>query len=180
MEGVFINDKNSESRNESKIKLGKNIKDSKKRIDCTLCSKNFESTLNFKKHVMVVHQEKKKNECSFCPLKTGNKISLINHVSMVHDGKKLCSSKSDTEDNKNCVECVTKTNKNLRLEIENDEAKNKLEALEELNAKYRKLRQDWAVKVYQSNPNNEDLDILLSLEPEKLFEKYEQILQFNE
>ena len=50
-------------------------------------------------------------------------------------------------------------------------------SLEESLAKYRKLRQDWAVKVYQSDPSNEDLDNLLSLEPEKLFKKYEQLMK---
>ena len=42
------------------------------------------------------------------------------------------------------------------------------------------LRQDWAVKVYQSDQRNEDLVNLLSLEPEKLFKKYEQIMKFND
>ena len=52
--------------------------------------------------------------------------------------------------------------------------------LEESLAKYRKIRQDWAIKVFQSDPSNEDLDNLLSLEPEKLFKKYEQIMKFND
>ena len=70
------------------------------------------------------------------------------------------------------------------LEIANDDKKTKLEteiasrkALEESNTKYRKLRQGWAVKVFQSDPSNEDLDNLLSLEPEMLFKKYEQIMK---
>ena len=42
------------------------------------------------------------------------------------------------------------------------------------------LRQEWAVKVYQSDQRNEDLVNLLSLEPEKLFKKYEQIMKFND
>ena len=50
-------------------------------------------------------------------------------------------------------------------------------SLEESNTKYRKLRQDWAVKVYQSDPSYEDLDNLLSLEPDQLFKKYEQIMK---
>ena len=48
-------------------------------------------------------------------------------------------------------------------------------SLEESRIKYRKLKQLLATKIFQSNPSNEDLDNLLSLEPEKLFEKYEQI-----
>ena len=67
-----------------------------------------------------------------------------------------------------------------RYRILNQDAKNKLEAMEELSNKFRKITQDWAIKVYQSNPSNEDLAKLLSLEPEKLFEKYEQITKFNE
>ena len=51
------------------------------------------------------------------------------------------------------------------------------ESLVGSNTKFRKLRQDWAIKVYQSNPDNEDLDNLLSLEPEKLFKKYEQLMK---
>ena len=73
-------------------------------------------------------------------------------------------------------------NKIQALEIANAEKKTELEteiasreALEESNTKYRKLRQGWAIKVFQSDPSNEDLDNLLSLEPEMLFKKYEQI-----
>ena len=40
--------------------------------------------------------------------------------------------------------------------------------LEDSLAKYRKIRQDWAIKVFQSDPSNEDLDNLLSLEPETM------------
>ena len=53
-------------------------------------------------------------------------------------------------------------------------------SVEESMAKYRKIRQDWAIKVFQSDPSNEDLDNLLSLEPEKLFKKYEQVMKFND
>ena len=67
-----------------------------------------------------------------------------------------------------------------KYRIMNQDAKNNLEAMEELSNKFRKISQDWTVKVYQSNPTNEDLAKLLSLEPEKLFEKYEQITKFNE
>ena len=54
------------------------------------------------------------------------------------------------------------------------------ESLEESLSKYRKLKQLLATKVFQSNPSNEDLDILLNLEIEKLFEKYEQIMKVND
>ena len=67
------------------------------------------------------------------------------------------------------------------VKIANGEWQPKLETVvgsrktsEESITKYRKLRQDWAIKVYQSDPSNEDLDNLLSLEPEKLFKKYEE------
>ena len=50
-------------------------------------------------------------------------------------------------------------------------------SLEESRIKYRKLKQLLATKIFQANPSNEDLDNLLSLEPEKLFEKYEQIMK---
>mgnify|MGYP001479905221 CR=1 FL=1 len=66
--------------------------------------------------------------------------------------------------------------------VESEKVENQLEIevaskkpLEESLSTYRKLRQDWAIKVYQSNRSNEDLDNLLSLEPDKLFKKYEQI-----
>ena len=51
--------------------------------------------------------------------------------------------------------------------------------LEESLAKYQKLKQLLATKIFQSNPSNEDLIALLNLEIEKLFEKYEQIIRFN-
>ena len=73
---------------------------------------------------------------------------------------------------------------NAEYKVELEKVENQLEteaaskkALEESLSAYRKLRQDWAVKVYQSNHSNEDLDNLLSLEPEKLFNKYEQIMK---
>ena len=53
-------------------------------------------------------------------------------------------------------------------------------SLEESLAMYRKIRQECAIKIFQSDPCNEDLDSLLSLEPEKLFKKYEQIMKFND
>ena len=63
----------------------------------------------------------------------------------------------------------------LENQLETEAASKKM--LEESLSSYRKLRQSWAVKVYQSNPSNEDLDRLLSLEPETLFKKYEQIMK---
>ena len=67
------------------------------------------------------------------------------------------------------------------VKIANGEWQPKLETVvgsrktsEESITKYRKLRQDWAIKVYQSDPSNEDLENLLSLEPEELFKKYEE------
>jgi hypothetical protein len=52
-------------------------------------------------------------------------------------------------------------------------------SLEESLAKYQKLKQLLATKIFQSNPSNEDLIALLNLEIEKLFEKYDQIVRFN-
>ena len=85
---------------------------------------------------------------------------------------------------KHCGKCVEKNNEIQALQIANDEKKTKLDteiasrkALEESTTKYRKLRQGWAVKVFQSDPSKEDLDNLLSLEPEMLFKKYEQIMK---
>ena len=52
-------------------------------------------------------------------------------------------------------------------------------SLEETLAKYQKLKQLLATKIFQSNPSNEDLIVLLNLEIEKLFEKYDQITTFN-
>ena len=49
-------------------------------------------------------------------------------------------------------------------------------SLEESRIKYRKLKQLLATKVFQSNPRNEDLDILLNLEVNELFNKYEKII----
>ena len=89
-----------------------------------------------------------------------------------------------TNSNNNCVECVAKTNNIHALNIANYEARIELEtevasrkALEESNTKYRKLKQNWAIEVFQCDPSNEDLDNLLSLEPEELFKKYEKIMK---
>ena len=65
--------------------------------------------------------------------------------------------------------------------MELEELKNQLQtsksSLEASVIKHRKLKQLLATKIFQANPSNEDLDNLLSLEPEKLFEKYEQIMK---
>jgi DNA primase len=52
-------------------------------------------------------------------------------------------------------------------------------SLEESLAKYQKLKQLLATKIFQTNPSNEDLIALLNLEIEELFERYDQILRFN-
>ena len=49
-------------------------------------------------------------------------------------------------------------------------------SMEESLTKYRKLKQLLATKVFQSNPRNEDLDVLLNLEVDELFNKYEEII----
>ena len=93
--------------------------------------------------------------------------------------------KVELEKVENQLQTEVASNKSLeeslsKYRILNQDAKNKLEAMEELSNKFRKISQDWAIKVYQSNPSNEDLAKLLSLEPRKLFKKYEQISKFNE
>ena len=95
------------------------------------------------------------------------------------------NAKVELEKVENQLQNEVASNKSLeeslsRYRILNQDAKNKLEAMEELSNKFRKISQDWAIKVYQSNPSNEDLAKLLSLEPKKLFKKYEQISKFNE
>ena len=78
------------------------------------------------------------------------------------------------------VECVESRSEIQALRI----AKIKLEKQLEIEAASKKsleeLRQDWAVKVYQSDRKKEDLINLLSLEPEKLFKKYEEIMKLND
>ena len=72
--------------------------------------------------------------------------------------------------------------------VELEKVENKLQtevaskkSLEDSLAKYQKLKQLLATKIFQSNPSNEDLIALLNLEIEKLFEKYEEvIIRFNQ
>ena len=65
-----------------------------------------------------------------------------------------------------------------KVELEKLENKLKIEAASKKSLEA--LRQDWAVKVYQSDQRHEDLVNLLSLEPEKLFKKYEKVMKFND
>ena len=111
----------------------------------------------------------------------------------------LASTQKGLEESK--VECVGKRSEIQALEIakikletevtsaqkaleESKEELKKVEDLLKIEAASKKsleaLRQDWAIKVYQSDQSNENLVNLLSLEPEKLFKKYEQIIKFND
>ena len=72
---------------------------------------------------------------------------------------------------------------NSESKVELEKVENQLQtevaskkSLEESLTKYRKLKQLLATKVFQSNPRNEDLDILLNLEVDELFNKYEKII----
>ena len=92
--------------------------------------------------------------------------------------KELASTHDALEETR--VECVESRSEIQALR----NAKIKLEKQLEIEAASKKsleeLRQDWAVKVYQSDRKNEDLVNLLSLEPEKLFKKYEEIMKSND
>ena len=100
----------------------------------------------------------------------------------------LASAQKTLEETK--VECVEKNSKIQALEIakvELEKLENQIQtevaskkSLEESLAKYQKLKQLLATKIFQSNPTNEDLIALLSLEVEKLFEKYEKIMKFKD
>ena len=111
----------------------------------------------------------------------------------------LASAQKGLEESK--VECIEKRSEIQALEIakikletevtsaqkalvESKEELKKVENQLEIEAASKKsleaLRQDWAIKVYQSDQSNEDLVNLLSLEPGKLFKKYEQIMKFND
>ena len=67
--------------------------------------------------------------------------------------------------------------------MELEKLKNQLQisksSLEKSMIEYRKIKQFLATKIFQANPSNEDLDNLMNLEPEKLFEKHEQITRFG-
>ena len=56
----------------------------------------------------------------------------------------------------------------------------KLKCLEDSYSKYQKLKQLMATKVFWSDTSNENLETLLKLDIEKLFEKYEQIMKLKE
>ena len=111
----------------------------------------------------------------------------------------LASAQKGLEESK--VECVEKRSEiqalkiaKIKVETEVTSAQKALEELKEelekvenqlgIEAASKKsleaLRQDWAIKVYQSDQSNEDLVNLLSLEPGKLFKKYGQIMKFND
>ena len=136
-----------------------------------------------------------------CVEKT-RKIQTLN-IAKFRLNTELASTQDALEETR--IECVENRSEIQALRI----AKNKLEtevtsiqkALEESKAESKKefekvenqlkteaaskksleeLRQDWAVKVYQSDRKNEDLVNLLSLEPEKLFKKYEQTMKNGE
>jgi len=114
--------------------------------------------------------EEKKVEC----IEKNSKIQTL-EISEIKLKTEITSAQKALEESK--AEAKVELEK-VEHQLQTEVASKK--SLEESNTKYRKLRQDWAVKVYQSDPRNEDLDNLLSLEPEKLFKKYERIIKFND
>ena len=66
------------------------------------------------------------------------------------------------------------------LSLKNCQAKtseDKLKYLENENAKNRKLKTIFATEIFRSDRTNEDLDILLELDAEVFFEKYEKFVK---
>jgi stress-induced morphogen len=115
---------------------GKIIKDPKKRFQCTLCSKKYQSKLGLERHVKIIHEEKKPYECSICPYKTGYKHQFMNHISAVHEGNKpyectMCDFKSGYQQKLNqhisivhdgkksykCSVCTFEAEYNIKLKI---------------------------------------------------------------
>ena len=160
------------------------------------------------------------NNCGKCVAKTKKfqRLKLLNEEAKL---KLECleesyySMEDDDEGSENYVEWFGLRSKIHDLEIANDESKTKLEteaasakkalensmaeatvelqkvknqlqtevaskkSLEESLAKYQKLKQLLATKIFQTNPSNEDLIALLNLEIEELFKRYDQIIRFN-
>jgi len=146
--------------------------------------------------------EETKVECA----EKNNKIQTL-EIAKIKLETELASTQNALEEAK--VECVEKINKiqtaKIKLEtevisakkaleeskveskVELEKVKNQLQievasknSLKESLAKYQKLQQILATKIFQSNPSNENLISLLSLEVEKLFEKYEETVKFND
>ena len=109
-----------------------------------------------------------KNDCFEC-VEKNNKIQTL-QITEIKLKTNVTSAQKVLEESK--AESKLELEK-VRNQLQTEVASKKY--LEESLTKYRKLRQGWAVKVFQSDPDKEDLDNLLSLEPEKLFKKYEQI-----
>ena len=55
--------------------------------------------------------------------------------------------------------------------------KEKIKLLEASNAEYKKLKQKWVNKIFSVDPENEDLEVLLQTDIEKLSQKHEEITQ---
>ena len=106
-------------------------------------------------------------------LKKTSKIQTL-EISKIKLETEVTSAKKDLIESKAEAKVeLEKVENQLQTEVASKKS------LEESLTKYRKLRDDWGVKVYKSDPDNEDLHNLLSLEPEKLFKKYEKIIKFN-
>merc|ERR1712061_128155 len=82
--------------------------------------------------------------------------------------------------NKEAKTQLKKSQKFFAETLKNMEAKtndHQLKSIEETNAKYQKLKQLLATKIFWYDTTNENLENLLTLDTEKLFEKYDQIMQ---
>ena len=104
-------------------------------------------------------------------VKKNNKIQTLEIAKIKLETEVVSANKALEESKAEAKVELKKVESQLQTEVASKES------LEGSNTKFRKLRQDWAIKVYQSDPSNEDLDNLLSLEPEKLFKKYEQLMK---
>ena len=92
------------------------------------------------------------------------------------------SLKSEVRIKNTQIEDLTTSLTESKTEFENSQKeltleKEKIKLLEASNAEYKKLKQKWVNKIFSVDPENEDLEILLQTDIEKLSQKHEEITQ---
>ena len=84
----FQTDENSVSNVEN-AQLDAQFEEGNEVWKCSICTKEYSTKKNLKRHLVIVHEAGKSHICGKCDKKFGDRKELKGHVLSEHEGKKL-------------------------------------------------------------------------------------------